>query len=75
MAFLPKRFYITKPLCSSVIVGTDYNTNKKRIWGEGRVQKLVEAKELYRATALMINVDMLSPVQQVMCFFIVLLYS
>lgn len=51
--------------CSSVVVGTDYNTKKRRIWAQGRLDTLAELKEKERATAIMINVDVLSPLQQV----------
>ncbi|VDM25414.1 unnamed protein product [Toxocara canis] len=55
-------------VCSSVIVGTDYNTKKKRIWAQGRLDALAELKEKQRATALMLNVNLLSPLQQAELF-------
>uniref|UniRef100_F1KZZ6 GTP-binding protein 6 n=1 Tax=Ascaris suum TaxID=6253 RepID=F1KZZ6_ASCSU len=55
-------------VCSSVVVGTDYNTKKRRIWAQGRLDTLAELKEKERATAIMINVDVLSPLQQAELF-------
>lgn len=54
----------------SVVVGTDYNTKKSRVWGEGRLEKLARMKEQLRVDALMLDVDMLTPLQQVgeICF-------
>eukprot|EP00080_Pristionchus_pacificus_P010188 PDM70208.1 50S ribosome-binding GTPase [Pristionchus pacificus] len=51
-------------VANSVIVGTDYNTKKARLWGEGRLHELIELKEESRATAVMVNVDRLSCMQQ-----------
>ncbi|KAK0410059.1 hypothetical protein QR680_004922 [Steinernema hermaphroditum] len=51
-------------VANSVIVGTDYNTKKKRIWGAGRLDALVEVKNRHHVSAVMINVDILSPLQQ-----------
>uniref|UniRef100_A0A1I7YRZ3 Hflx-type G domain-containing protein n=2 Tax=Steinernema glaseri TaxID=37863 RepID=A0A1I7YRZ3_9BILA len=51
-------------VANSVIVGTDYNTKKKRIWGAGRLDALVEVKNRHHISAVMVNVDMLSPLQQ-----------
>ncbi|TKR61334.1 hypothetical protein L596_028454 [Steinernema carpocapsae] len=51
-------------VANSVVVGTDYNTKKKRIWGAGRVEALVDVKNSHHVTAVMVNVDMLSPLQQ-----------
>ncbi|CAB3397729.1 unnamed protein product [Caenorhabditis bovis] len=48
----------------SVILPVDYNTKRKTIWATGNIEKLIERKEQARATALMINVDVLSPTQQ-----------
>uniref|UniRef100_A0A0N5AXZ0 Hflx-type G domain-containing protein n=1 Tax=Syphacia muris TaxID=451379 RepID=A0A0N5AXZ0_9BILA len=52
-------------VANTVVVGTDYSTISKRIWGTGRIERLVEEKEKCRATAVMINVAILSPMQQV----------
>jgi GTP-binding protein HflX len=49
---------------TSAIVGTDYNTKKKLIWGAGRIEALLEHKHKNSVTAVMVNVDMLTPVQQ-----------
>lgn len=50
---------------STVIVGTDYNTDKTYIWGQGRLNMLLNLKQENNVTAVVINVDMLTPVQQV----------
>ncbi|GMR59208.1 hypothetical protein PMAYCL1PPCAC_29403 [Pristionchus mayeri] len=51
-------------VANSVIVGTDYNTKRARIWGEGRLHELMTLKEESRATALMVNVQRLTAMQQ-----------
>ncbi|PIC28353.1 hypothetical protein B9Z55_020304 [Caenorhabditis nigoni] len=48
----------------SLIMPVDYNTKRKSIWAAGNLEKLVSRREAARATALMINVDVLSPSQQ-----------
>uniref|UniRef100_A0AAF5Q567 GTP-binding protein HflX n=1 Tax=Wuchereria bancrofti TaxID=6293 RepID=A0AAF5Q567_WUCBA len=45
-------------------VSTDRSTKKKRLWGSGRIQRIIALKEKISATALMIDVDILSPKQQ-----------
>lgn len=45
-------------------IGTDYNTKKKLIWGEGRLEALKAQQQKVNATAIMINVDILTPMQQ-----------
>ncbi|CAG9531476.1 unnamed protein product [Cercopithifilaria johnstoni] len=45
-------------------VSTDRSTRKKRLWGEGRIERIIALKEKISATALMIDVDILSPRQQ-----------
>ncbi|KAK6036919.1 hypothetical protein COOONC_25576, partial [Cooperia oncophora] len=49
----------------STIMGVDYNTKRKRVWGTGQLEALARIKQQSRVTALMVNVDMLSPIQQV----------
>lgn len=49
---------------SSLIMPVDYNTKRKSIWASGNLEKLVARREAARATALMVNVDVLSPSQQ-----------
>uniref|UniRef100_A0A0N5BRY9 Hflx-type G domain-containing protein n=1 Tax=Strongyloides papillosus TaxID=174720 RepID=A0A0N5BRY9_STREA len=51
-------------ISQSVIVGTDYTTKKKHIWGQGRVEDLLKLKVSSRVSALMINVDQITPLQQ-----------
>jgi hypothetical protein len=48
-----------------MIIGTDYTVRKKFIWGTGRLDALKEEQMKSNATSVMINVDILSPVQQV----------
>ncbi|EFP01947.1 hypothetical protein CRE_22804 [Caenorhabditis remanei] len=48
----------------SLIMPVDYNTKRKSIWAAGNLEKLVARRETARATALMVNVDVLSPAQQ-----------
>lgn len=48
----------------SLIMPVDYNTKRKSIWATGNLEKLVARREEARATALMVNVDVLSPNQQ-----------
>lgn len=58
---------------STLIIGTDYNTRKKLIWGQGRLDMLKEQQLQFNATAIMVNIDILSPHQQVIylqCLFI-----
>ncbi|VBB30769.1 unnamed protein product [Acanthocheilonema viteae] len=45
-------------------VSTDRSTEKKRLWGEGRIERIIALKEKISATALMIDVDILQPKQQ-----------
>ncbi|KAK6058631.1 hypothetical protein COOONC_03800 [Cooperia oncophora] len=45
-------------------MGVDYNTKRKRVWGTGQLEALARIKQQSRVTALMVNVDMLSPIQQ-----------
>lgn len=52
-----------------MIVGTDYNTKKKYIWGEGRLEMLFNLKQNNNVSAIFINVDILSPLQQVISIF------
>lgn len=42
----------------------DYNTKRKAVWASGNLEKLIARREAARATALMVNVDALSPSQQ-----------
>ncbi|VDN03387.1 unnamed protein product [Thelazia callipaeda] len=49
----------------TVCVNTDRSTEKKRLWGEGRIERVISLKEEIAATALMIDVKILSPRQQV----------
>ncbi|VDM71253.1 unnamed protein product [Strongylus vulgaris] len=42
-------------------MGVDYNTKRKAVWGRGQIETLVRKKMQSRVTALMVNVDMLSP--------------
>ncbi|KAH7710202.1 GTP-binding protein HflX [Aphelenchoides avenae] len=49
---------------SSVMVGTDRNTKKKLMWGKGRLERLMEHKASMNVTSIMVNVRMLTPVQQ-----------
>uniref|UniRef100_A0A915PU86 Hflx-type G domain-containing protein n=1 Tax=Setaria digitata TaxID=48799 RepID=A0A915PU86_9BILA len=48
----------------TLTVSTDYSTEKKRLWGKGRIERIIAVKEKICATALMIDVDVLSPEQQ-----------
>ncbi|EFP01963.1 hypothetical protein CRE_22870 [Caenorhabditis remanei] len=48
----------------SLIMPVDYNTKRKSIGATGNLEKLVARRETARATALMVNVDVLSPAQQ-----------
>uniref|UniRef100_A0A7I4YVK6 Hflx-type G domain-containing protein n=1 Tax=Haemonchus contortus TaxID=6289 RepID=A0A7I4YVK6_HAECO len=48
----------------SAVMGVDYNTKRKGVWGTGQLEALVNMKAKSRVTALMVNVDMLSPIQQ-----------
>uniref|UniRef100_A0AC35UAZ0 Hflx-type G domain-containing protein n=1 Tax=Rhabditophanes sp. KR3021 TaxID=114890 RepID=A0AC35UAZ0_9BILA len=52
----------------SAIVGTDYNTKKKQIWGQGRLEALIELKASTRVSAVMLNIDILTPLQQTELF-------
>uniref|UniRef100_A0A1I7VRG9 Hflx-type G domain-containing protein n=1 Tax=Loa loa TaxID=7209 RepID=A0A1I7VRG9_LOALO len=45
-------------------VSTDRSTEKKRLWGSGRIERIIALKGKIAATALMIDVDILSPKQQ-----------
>lgn len=58
-----------------MIVGTDYNTKRKLIWGSGQLENLAEKKQQMMVSALMINVDMLSPLQQVHVMIIVFFFE
>uniref|UniRef100_A0A1I7UN68 Hflx-type G domain-containing protein n=1 Tax=Caenorhabditis tropicalis TaxID=1561998 RepID=A0A1I7UN68_9PELO len=48
----------------SLIMPVDYNTKRKSVWASGNLEKLIARRETARATALMVNVDVLSPSQQ-----------
>ncbi|CAK5113484.1 unnamed protein product [Meloidogyne enterolobii] len=48
---------------SSIIVNTDYNVRSKLIWGSGRLDAIIRHRQQYNITALMINIDSLSPLQ------------
>ncbi|CAA94821.1 Hflx-type G domain-containing protein [Caenorhabditis elegans] len=48
----------------SLIMPVDYNTKRKAVWASGNLEKLIARREAARATALMVNVDALSPSQQ-----------
>ncbi|KAK6758273.1 hypothetical protein RB195_015845 [Necator americanus] len=48
----------------SIVMGVDYNTKRKAVWGKGQIETLVMKKTQSRVTALMVNVDMLAPNQQ-----------
>uniref|UniRef100_A0A914DBS3 Hflx-type G domain-containing protein n=1 Tax=Acrobeloides nanus TaxID=290746 RepID=A0A914DBS3_9BILA len=50
---------------NTVMVGTDKSVRKKFIWNQGRLESLLELKSSMNVTAIFINVDMLSPDQQV----------
>ncbi|KAM3717992.1 putative GTP-binding protein [Dirofilaria immitis] len=45
-------------------ISTDYSTKKNRLWGKGRLERIIALNEKICATALMIDVDILSPKQQ-----------
>ncbi|VDO31863.1 unnamed protein product [Onchocerca flexuosa] len=45
-------------------ISTDCSTKKKRLWGKGRLERIIALYEKINATALMIDVDILSPKQQ-----------
>ena len=57
--------------CRSNIIGVDYSTKRKTIWGAGKIQDLLREKHENGFSALMINVDMLTPIQQVLFFLII----
>ncbi|CAJ0589300.1 unnamed protein product [Cylicocyclus nassatus] len=48
----------------STVMGVDYNTKRKTVWGRGQIETLLRKKMQSRVSALMVNVDMLTPVQQ-----------
>ncbi|KAJ1345757.1 hypothetical protein KIN20_000362 [Parelaphostrongylus tenuis] len=48
----------------STVLGVDYNTKRKTVWGSGQIEALMRMKQQSRVTAMMVNVDMLSPLQQ-----------
>lgn len=48
----------------STVLAVDYNTKRKTVWGSGQIETLVRMKQQLRVTALMVNIDMLSPLQQ-----------
>lgn len=52
-------------ICRTTAVSTDRSTAKKHLWGKGRIERIIALKEKISATALMIDVDILSPKQQV----------
>ncbi|CAJ0938924.1 unnamed protein product, partial [Mesorhabditis belari] len=58
----------TMKIAGSTIVGTDYHTNRRLIWGTGKLEELRLLKKQFRASALMVNVDMLQPNQQASLF-------
>ena len=49
---------------SSVVVNTDYDVRKKMIWGMGRLEAINKYRQQHNVSAIFINVDMLSPLQQ-----------
>ncbi|VDO69186.1 unnamed protein product [Heligmosomoides polygyrus] len=51
-------------VAESAVIGVDYNTKRRSVWGPGQIEKLVRMKQQSRVTALMVNVDMLTPLQQ-----------
>lgn len=58
-------FILSTITFSCMIIGTDYTVRKKLIWGSGRLESLQEEQQKVGATAVFVNVDILSPVQQV----------
>ncbi|KAI6198388.1 putative GTP-binding protein 6 [Aphelenchoides fujianensis] len=51
-------------IANCMVIGTDYSVRKKTIWGLGRLDSLKEEQVKCGASSVMINVDILSPVQQ-----------
>ena len=51
--------------CSCTIIGADYTVRKKLIWGIGRLENLKREQQRVGATAILVNIDILSPTQQV----------
>uniref|UniRef100_A0A1I7X1T5 Transferred entry: 3.1.21.10 n=1 Tax=Heterorhabditis bacteriophora TaxID=37862 RepID=A0A1I7X1T5_HETBA len=49
----------------SAIVGVDYNTKRKSVWGTGQIKSLVKLKHQNRVSAVMVNIEILTPMQQV----------
>ncbi|CAJ0582220.1 unnamed protein product, partial [Mesorhabditis spiculigera] len=54
----------TMNVAASKIVGTDYSTQRRVLWGAGRLEELLRIKKQVSASALMVNVDQLQPAQQ-----------
>ncbi|PAV70740.1 hypothetical protein WR25_05373 [Diploscapter pachys] len=48
----------------SEMIAVDYHTKKKTIWGRGNVQNIRKMAVENRATAVMVNIDSLTPMQQ-----------
>ncbi|VDM54891.1 unnamed protein product [Angiostrongylus costaricensis] len=55
---------VSLSLFRSAVLGVEYNTKRKTVWGSGQIEALMTIKQQSRVTALMVNVDMLSPLQQ-----------
>ena len=46
------------------MIAVDYHTKKKTIWGSGNVANIRKMAVENRATAVMVNIDSLTPMQQ-----------
>ena len=46
------------------MIAVDYHTKKKTIWGRGNVENIRKMAVENRATAVMVNIDSLTPMQQ-----------
>lgn len=46
------------------VIGVDYSTKRKAIWGGGKIRELLAEKDANPFSALMVNVEMLNPMQQ-----------
>jgi hypothetical protein len=53
----------------SAVVAADDSRNKKLLFGRGRLDALKELKQQENVTAIMVNTDILSPLQQVLLIF------
>ncbi|KAI6213888.1 hypothetical protein M3Y94_00204500 [Aphelenchoides besseyi] len=51
-------------VANCIVIGTDYTVRKKLIWGHGRLESVKEQQIQSGATSVMINIDVLSPIQQ-----------